>query len=348
MKARGGRLGEPGAIQLVEEAFVLLRRLPLSVILTYFAGAVPFVLGLLFYWADMSRGARAYSRCAAGAWGLALLFVWMKSCQAVFAANVSALVRRLPPPDWTARRLLRVGAVQAALQPLGLVALPVALLVVVPFHWVYAFYQHLSLAGDGRDPDLKAAWRRAAEHARLWPLQGHLLLWFVSPWLLGLTMAITFGGAWLFAAAVGGGAAQVHPEWFWAGMALFALMVFPASPLGCVVALNVGVLLIAVPALLNQLLGIENVFSRGATYSVMNTTFVMAVYGICYLCLDPLVKIAYVLRAFYGDALKSGDDLRADLESCRAARSRWARRAGAAMLLAAALGAGPAWGGEAG
>ena len=46
------RGASPGVFSLVEEAVVLLRRQPLA-LARYYIGALPFVLGFLFFWADM-------------------------------------------------------------------------------------------------------------------------------------------------------------------------------------------------------------------------------------------------------------------------------------------------------
>ena len=59
--------------------------------------------------------------------------------------------------------------------------------------------------------------------------------------------------------------------------------------------------------------GIESVFTQ-SPLSVWNTTFLSGVLGLTYLCVDPLVKAVYVLRCFYGESLKSGEDLKAELK----------------------------------
>jgi len=46
---------------------------------------------------------------------------------------------------------------------------------------------------------------------------------------------------------------------------------------------------------------------------ILNTTFWIAMLGMTYLCLDPFIKTVYVLRCFYGSALKSGEDLKKEL-----------------------------------
>jgi hypothetical protein len=80
------------AVRMIEEAFFVLRSAPGSLLTYYYLGGVPFVLGLLYFWADMSRSAYAHEHIATAALGLAALFVWMKFWQTVFALRVRAQV----------------------------------------------------------------------------------------------------------------------------------------------------------------------------------------------------------------------------------------------------------------
>src|SRR5207302_1722821 len=45
-----------------------------------------------------------------------------------------------------------------------------------------------------------------------------------------------------------------------------------------------------------------------------NSTFFAAMFGLTYLCADPLLKAIYTLRCFYGESLRSGEDLKAELK----------------------------------
>jgi hypothetical protein len=67
-----------GALDVIEEATHLLRLLPARLLASYYMGGVPFVLGFLYFWADMGQSAFAGERAAGSAFTLALLFVWMK------------------------------------------------------------------------------------------------------------------------------------------------------------------------------------------------------------------------------------------------------------------------------
>jgi hypothetical protein len=64
--------------------------------------------------------------------------------------------------------------------------------------------------------------------------------------------------------------------------------------------------------LLKTLAGIDTPFTLSVG-SAFNTTFVAVIFALTYLCVDPLVKTAYVLRCFYGESRQTGEDLRVAL-----------------------------------
>ncbi len=166
----------PGAVPLIEEGCHLLRNLPYSVLAAYFVGTLPFILGLLFFWSDMSRSALAPRHCSAGALGLGLLFIWMKCWQTVFCRQIASRLMRQAAPTWTLSRLARIMARQSALQASGFVLLPLAVLFTVPAAWAYAFYQNVTVLDDGSPEGLATLVRRAWRQTVLWPRQNHLML----------------------------------------------------------------------------------------------------------------------------------------------------------------------------
>ncbi|MCP4746702.1 MAG: hypothetical protein GY874_11275 [Desulfobacteraceae bacterium] len=85
-------------------------------------------------------------------------------------------------------------------------------------------------------------------------------------------------------------------------MSFFTLLVF----------INLGFTLINLPYLLKILLGIQTVFTL-SIQSMLNTTFLAILCVLSYLCVDPIIKAAYVLRCFHGHARHTGDDIRAGL-----------------------------------
>jgi hypothetical protein len=180
MRRRKKRCDGKGALDLIDEAVHLLRLAPAGVLAAYYLGALPFTLGLLYFWADMSRGAFAWKHCAQASLGVALLYVWMKCWQAVFARQLYARLSGQPQGHWTLSRVLQMAATQALIQSTSFFVLPLAALVALPFGWAYAFYHNVSLFGDS-DPGQAArqSWRQAA----LWGGQNHVVISIL--WLFG-------------------------------------------------------------------------------------------------------------------------------------------------------------------
>lgn len=164
------------AIDLYEEAVYLLRRAPASTLTAYYVGSLPFVLGFLFFWSDMSQSALAYEHCAPAALGVALLFGWMMYWQALFVRELHAELSGRPAPEWWSAPARRLGFVQIALQPTKSLILPLAGLALLPFATAYAFYQNLMAVGDGETASLSRAFAAARKHAGMWQAQNWTLL----------------------------------------------------------------------------------------------------------------------------------------------------------------------------
>ena len=164
------------ASEIINEAVHLLRASPFRLLPSYYVGTLPFVLGLLFFWADMSRNAFATSYCSTAAFGLAVLFVWMKFWQAIFAARIRALMLGESGLGWSFSRSFRLVVTQTIIQSTGFFVLPFALLLTLPFGWCYAFYQNVSALDRGESRNTKEICRIAWEQANIWPRQNHVLL----------------------------------------------------------------------------------------------------------------------------------------------------------------------------
>jgi hypothetical protein len=251
-------------VDLIEEATHALRTAPTQALAIYYSGAVPFVLGFLYFWADMSRSPYANQHLAEASLGIAVLFVWMKFCQALFAARLRAQLAEDESPRYTTREYGRILFAQAVIQPVGLFILPLALIIAMPFGWAYAFYQNVTALVFVADCRISSLARKAWHQAIFWPLQNHAAL----------------------------------------GIAILLA--------GCVF-LNWTVVALSIPALLKMLFGVETDFTRHPM-SLLNTTFLVAMCGLTYLTLDPLLKTIYVLRCFYGESTQSGEDLKSELK----------------------------------
>ena len=187
-----------GAIDLLEQAVHLLRGAPASLYCAYAIGVLPFLLAFLYFWADMSRGAFAREHAGAAAFAIALLYLWMKCWQSVFAAGLRACWTGHKPAPWTISRIGGMALAQIVIQPSALFAVPAALVVALPFVWVFGFYQNVTVTG-GEFGGLAALCKRATRQASLQQGQAHLLaailLFFgLFLWLNIVTaMAITPG-----------------------------------------------------------------------------------------------------------------------------------------------------------
>ncbi len=101
---------EPKGLELIEEAVHLVRGAPVATLAIYYAGAVPFVLGLLFFWAHTTWFQPTGDQVAWAALGLVVLFAAMKVAQAEFCARLMAtrLGTSAPPWSWARARKLAI------------------------------------------------------------------------------------------------------------------------------------------------------------------------------------------------------------------------------------------------
>jgi hypothetical protein len=275
-----------GVFDLIEEATHLLRTAPSGLLAYYYLGAVPFILGLLYFWADMSRNPFADQHLAEAALGVSVLFLWMKFWQAIFAQRLRAQMAAVPPPRFDFRRALRIATVQTALQPLGLLPIGVCvagflgfttigflrgvyfitfgLFGAVMVGFLLPFFHNITALSDGSDASVSAVFKKSVRLSLLWPKQNFAL------------MAVGY---------------------------VFGLYVF----------INWSFLCFSLPGLIKTLFSIESDFTKNP-FAMLNTTFFAAMFGLTYLCVDPIFKTLYALRCFYGDSVKSGQDLKAELK----------------------------------
>ncbi|MDH3999576.1 MAG: hypothetical protein OET90_12165 [Desulfuromonadales bacterium] len=167
---------QQSGLDILESAFILLRRTPAELLCRYFIGAIPFALSVIFYWADMSRSGLAESRLASGSLIIALLWIWMRSWQAAFCTGLQQWLMQVPLEKLSLKRQLRRCITQSVTGPWSFLILPVALLITLPFGWCMAFFQNLIVIDDGGG----ASWRRQASaawhQAKLQPRQNHVAL----------------------------------------------------------------------------------------------------------------------------------------------------------------------------
>lgn len=252
-------------MELLEEAVHLVRTAPAVLIAVYAIGTLPFVLALLYFWADMSQNAYGARHLLEASLGMGVAFIWMKLWHVWFGAGLQANLKDQPMPGIPVQQWPRLLRVHVLLQPLGLFLLPAALIVVVPFGWVYAFFQYLTVSGV--EGGVRDHFTRASR------------------------LSLQSSGA-------------NHSM-------LFLLLAF-----GFAVFLNCATVGVLLPFIVKLFSGVESAFTRSPG-AALNSTYLAAVIAATYVCVDPIVKAAYVLRCFYAESVVSGEDLLSQLNSLK-------------------------------
>jgi hypothetical protein len=278
----------PGAIDLLEEAFFVLRNISPLLLISYLIGTIPFILGLLYFWTDMSRSPFAAARIGQSALGMSFLYVWMKCWHSVFANRLLSDLTGEYPQPFSVSRTFRMIAAQLAVQPFSWILVPIFGITTIGLPWVQAFFHSYSITADGNHDDLRSSIKRAWTLSNLWQAQNHVMVFFLL---------------------------------------LFTFSIFN----------GIAILIIAIPFLLNSLFGIETVFTYAGPAALFNSTFFAIAGSLTYLCVNPLIKTAYVLRAFYGQSLRSGADLLAELRSTEITEDNQEKSSSRSLVLSGML-----------
>lgn len=138
---------EQSVLGLTEDAVALLRAAPARAWAVYLAGAAPFAIGLIWFWLETTRSLLARQHLAYSSAIVAALFLWKQITEALFLVQLQSHLRDasenpLRPRTRWASLLLR----QAAVQPLSLLLIPLAALVMFPAPQTLLFFRQFSLA----------------------------------------------------------------------------------------------------------------------------------------------------------------------------------------------------------
>jgi len=169
-------LARASAIDLLEQAVHTLRGAPLSTLVYHWIGSVPFAVGMLVFWSDMTGARASDAACAVDSLALAGLLLWMNCWRAVFAGRIERQLGRRPALPWTRRRLWRLISSQAVCGGTKLLALPLAACITLPLAWVVDFYRYAGVMAGREDLDLLQLMRRARKLAGLEQRQSWTLL----------------------------------------------------------------------------------------------------------------------------------------------------------------------------
>jgi hypothetical protein len=167
---------ERPALALIEDAIQLLKAAPISTYALYASGTVPFLLTFFSFWAAMSYSRNAADQCAPSALKVALSYCWMKGFQAFCCRELVRVHTGRAAQWWKPSIMLAIWSRQIALQPLGLVLIPLSWLLVFPGASVATFFQNVTIVGGVAPHDLKKGW----DLARLWPKQSFAVFGLLS------------------------------------------------------------------------------------------------------------------------------------------------------------------------
>lgn len=133
---------ETSAIQLIEEAFHLLRSAPGQTLWWFFLGTVPFACLLFYFWADMSRSSYAQEDAALTALLLCLAFFWKCSLQARFCRSLWETINPGFTPKQTGWQRFRYHAAIWLFQAFSFPLLLLGTCFVLPLAWVASTFQN--------------------------------------------------------------------------------------------------------------------------------------------------------------------------------------------------------------
>ncbi len=176
-RRRARQVGEPTAVDLIEEGVHLLRRTSIRAWSVYLLGVGPFVVGFLFFWMEMATSGLAERNLVPASLGMAALFVWFKGTQCYLARGLREALLGDDVAGWRIGTWLRVFRRQAFWQATGVFVLPITLVLTVPFAWAFAFYQNL-LTADPLDEDEAGGgfFQKNWQLAKMWHEQNWVLL----------------------------------------------------------------------------------------------------------------------------------------------------------------------------
>jgi hypothetical protein len=155
--------------ELLEQALHHCRANRSGALTSYVIGTAPFLAALLYFWSEMLLGGQPGAHLALASCGVAAAWVWMNFWHAVFCTLVWRDLSGEESPSWRWPTIARVLAIQSAIQGAAVLALPVAVLAVLPLPWLYSFLQNCHRYAF--EEDLGPTLRRAAEQASYAPKQ---------------------------------------------------------------------------------------------------------------------------------------------------------------------------------
>lgn len=325
MKPRSKPGSEHTAVAIAEEAVELLINAPSRILLSYFLGTIPFIIGGLYFFAELVFNPTAEPLIPVLGAILAMLFMWMRYHQSRFMAQLLRFRAGEPEPVRHIRDILESLLLHSLIQPVGFILLAIGLLLIVPFARLSSAFHYYSILASGPEPLDSSHFKKAVRVSVIDPGKQLALNWLFNPWFSGAAFLFVF---LILPILVHG--FEVHEDIYYLLVALIVLVAAISSPLGAILYANIAVSIYMLPGMILTFFGIETVFSRAGA-GLFTTLFFMAAWMLTFLVMDPVMKSIYVVHYFYASSISTGEDILMHLR-------RMARPAGLSVLLLIGLG----------
>jgi hypothetical protein len=292
---------EMSGLQLVDTSINLARSQLLPYMWLYYIGATPFFLYFLYFFHNMSVNPHAHESLFISSGILAVLLIWMKVWQSIFCfRSLEELTQT--NGKLTFKKIIHCTGWQMLIGLTEFFVIPIAIILTIPFGWCYSFLQLASISSLTNSDNII---KHSLEHSRVWQKQNHIMLWILCPVILFTMIALMSA----FPIVI----KLIAPGTFYsdAGFIVIILMsIFTLlfNPLGGFLLINFIIILTLLPKILHFLFGIETTLSMSNAL-ILHPGFLLSAGVLCFLCMDPLVKIAYVVRIYNYKAVGSGHDI---------------------------------------
>lgn len=183
-------------IDLLEDSVHLLKMSDVRSWLIYLIGVVPFLAIFVMFWGEMANSGLAYRYLPIGAGIVALSYLWMKCWQSYWIITLrNTLVQN--EFQLTLRDRLKIARRQIIFQPWSLIIVPVSLALIIPYPWLFAFFQNLSTCEALGDSENNTVTEKAMRYAGVQKMQLGL---FAALWLKMLILFVFVNWLTLLAA----------------------------------------------------------------------------------------------------------------------------------------------------
>jgi hypothetical protein len=250
----------------------------------------------------MSAGTGGRNRVVCSALILTVLVILMKTGQALFCLRSFETMMGNGFSKLTLSKLATAMGFQVMLAFAELIVLPIALLLTIPFGWCYAFFQIGSMGTLLFENNVFA---NSIIHAKLRPKQNHTMLWVICPvFLLAMVILYIATPPLVSVFSIGtNGSAVVYII-----AALLALCTLLVNPLGWLLFANFLTAIVVIPQFIRILSGWETIYSMNMT-TIFHPAVILSTWALCFLFMDPLVKVCYIIRIYDHQSIRSGNDL---------------------------------------